>query len=344
MTWKRLPWLLILALALGFAAGCSDDDDGTTPPPAVDQFETVRAAADAYLTSLGTAPVLSAQSVFESLEANFELSTRSNAHYQKGHVPGARNIPYVKIADPATDLSIIPNDKLVAVYCYTGHTGGIAATVLGVMGYNAKNMKYGMCAWTDVDSVRATVAFSEANYPGYSEVETTPHALTVDYGLPTLNVSTSSDPAAILRAACDAYLNKFDGTGVSPVMEASALHARNFEDGDTSNDYFVLSTRQAAHYAIGHITGAYNIPWNQVAKAENLRKLPRDKKIVVYCYTGHTGAIAATVLGVLGYDTVNLKHGMMSWTKDEAVRVQQPFTEATDCKNYRYVSGPNPGE
>jgi rhodanese-related sulfurtransferase len=264
---------------------------------------------------------------------------RQNQHYVLGHVPEAKNILYTKLADAATDLSGVPKDKLVVVYCYTGHTGGVGATVLGAMGYNAKNMKYGMCAWTDDATVRATLPFTEAAYPGYSDVETTAHDLTTDYGLPTLDVSDSSDPAEIIRAACDAYLNKFDGTGVSPVMEASALHARNFEDGDTSNDYFVLSARTAAHYAVGHVTGAYNIPWNQVAKVDNLKKLPRDKKIVVYCYTGHTGAIAATALGILGYDTVNLKHGMMSWTKDVAVRVQSPFSEENDCKKYAYETG-----
>jgi rhodanese-related sulfurtransferase len=261
-----------------------------------------------------------------------------------GHVPGARNIFYTKLADAATDLSNVPRGQLVVVYCYTGHTGGIGATILGTMGYNTKNMKYGIMAWTDTASVRGgQVPFREADYPGYSDVETTAHALTVDHGLPTLDVSDSESSAEIIRAACDAYLNKFDGTDVSPVVAAAALHARNFEDGDTTNDYFILSARAATAYTAGHITGAYNIPWNQVAKVENLRKLPRDKKIVVYCYTGHTGAIAATALGILGFDTVNLKHGMLSWSKDATARANTAgFSEENDCKHYAYVSGPNP--
>jgi len=28
---------------------------------------------------------------------------------------------------------------------------------------------------------------------------------------------------------------------------------------------------------------------------------------VAYCYTGHTGQVAATILNVLGYDGTNLK-------------------------------------
>ena len=47
--------------------------------------------------------------------------------------------------------------------------------------------------------------------------------------------------------------------------------------------------------------------------------LPTDQPIVVYCYTGHTGQVAATILQVLGYDVQNLKFGMMGWTADDEV-------------------------
>ena len=42
--------------------------------------------------------------------------------------------------------------------------------------------------------------------------------------------------------------------------------------------------------------------------------LPMDQPIVVYCYTGHTGQVAATILRALGYDVQNLKFGMMGWS------------------------------
>jgi hypothetical protein len=46
---------------------------------------------------------------------------------------------------------------------------------------------------------------------------------------------------------------------------------------------------------------------------------------VDYCYTGHTGQVAATVLGLLGYDVTNLKFGMMAWTDDAEVLATDPF-------------------
>lgn len=128
----------------------------------------------------------------------------------------------------------------------------------------------------------------------------------------------------MLQLTLDAYLD----SDKAPTIAAQALFD-NLNDGDATNDPMVLSVRAPQHYDIGHIPGAINIPWRQVAKVENLEKLPTDRQIAVYCYTGHTGAVATTALNLLGYDAVNLKHGIMSWTRDDAARVITPFSEDT---------------
>ena len=120
-----------------------------------------------------------------------------------------------------------------------------------------------------------------------------------------------------------------------PVIKAEALHA-------DLNNYFVISVRAPEDYAKGHIPGAINIPWRTIAKTENLQKINPSKPIVVYCYTGHTGQIATTVLNMLGYDALNLKYGIMSWTKDPNVRVQTGFSEETEAHNYDLQTGTNP--
>ncbi|RLG57013.1 MAG: hypothetical protein DRN88_03270, partial [Candidatus Hydrothermarchaeota archaeon] len=41
------------------------------------------------------------------------------------------------------------NDQIV-VYCYTGHSGGLVTAVLGALGYNVKNLKFGFCgSWNN---------------------------------------------------------------------------------------------------------------------------------------------------------------------------------------------------
>jgi rhodanese-related sulfurtransferase len=117
----------------------------------------------------------------------------------------------------------------------------------------------------------------------------------------------------------------------------------NLSDGDADNDPFIVSVRGPDHYALGHIPGAVNIPWRTVAGLENLAKLPTDRQIVVYCYTGHTGQVATTVLGALGYNVSNLKFGMMGWTEDSEVLATAHFG-ADAQRDYRLESAAGEGD
>jgi len=75
-------------------------------------------------------------------------------------------------------------------------------------------------------------------------------------------------------------------------------------------DFFLLDLRKSEDYAKGHIPGAKNIFWLDLLKDENLKKLPKDKKIIAICYVGHTASQALTILKLLGYDATALKFGM----------------------------------
>jgi rhodanese-related sulfurtransferase len=153
-------------------------------------------------------------------------------------------------------------------------------------------------------------------------LETEANEATETYDYPVLDTG-ADDVDEIVRIAADMALD-----GWSPTISADALF-ENMNDGDTSNDPVIVSVRSADSYALGHIAGAINIPWNQIAKPENLAKLPADAPIVVYCYTGHTGQVAATTLKVLGYDVQNLKYGMMGWTLDDEVLGTSRYDPAT---------------
>lgn len=74
------------------------------------------------------------------------VSVRSAAHFALGHIPGSINIAYQKVADLANSELIDPTEPVVA-YCYTGHTGSISTMALGILGYQAKNLLYGINGW-----------------------------------------------------------------------------------------------------------------------------------------------------------------------------------------------------
>jgi rhodanese-related sulfurtransferase len=311
-----LNLVLVLGLVLASGAWAQEGD-----------FGVVQRTADTALE--GWTPTISPDALYENLNDGdtsndpFIVSVRSAEHYALGHIPGAINIPWSQIAE-SESLAQLPTDRQIVVYCYTGHTGQVATTVLNLLGYDVTNLRFGMMGWTKNDEVLATTRFGpdtdQRDYP----LETEANEATETYDYPELSTG-AEDVQEIVRVAADMALD-----GWSPTISADALFD-NLNDGDTSNDPVVLSVRGADHYALGHIAGAINIPWTEVATPENLAKLPADQQIVVYCYTGHTGQVAATVLRVLGYDAVNLKYGMMGWTEDDEVLATARFDPATQA-------------
>lgn len=307
---------------------------------ATNEFDVVQAAADAWLGS-GNAPNITAQDLFANLNDGdatndpFILSVRSASQYELGHVPGAINIPWREVAR-AENLATLPTDKQIVVYCYTGHTGSQVTALLSALGYDAINLKFGMTAWA-LDPEIAPGRYDEItqckDYPYETEVV----SLTGTYAYPELNNTESDEAFDIIQTAGDGWL----GSGNAPNITAQDLFA-NLNDGDASNDPLVLSVRATSAYELGHVPGAVNIPWREVCQADNLATLPTDKQIVVYCYTGHTGSQVTALLNALGYDAINLKFGMTSWVIDPEIAPGR-YDEITQCKDYPFVVGVEPG-
>lgn len=76
-----------------------------------------------------------------------------------------------------------------------------------------------------------------------------------------------------------------------------------------SRSYYLLDVREPKAFAQGHIKGAKNIFWLDLFDEKNLRKLPKNKKIFVICYVGHTASQVMSLLKILGYDVTAIKFG-----------------------------------
>jgi len=71
---------------------------------------------------------------------------------------------------------------------------------------------------------------------------------------------------------------------------------------------FILDVRTKDEYDLGHIEGAVNIPVDEIR--QNLGKIPKDKKIIVYCSVGLRAYVACRVLYQNGFNEVyNLSGG-----------------------------------
>lgn len=140
------------------------------------------------------------------------------------------------------------------------------------------------------------------------------------------------EPAAEVMEDAVAYF----GAGLKTIS-ADDLFA-NLNDGDESNDPFILSVRSAEDYGKGHIPGAAWADPKALFTAEGLATLPADQPIVVYCYTGQAASQVTSALNMLGYDASNLVFGMSSWTDDPDVYVKR-FEAGTNAREYKTESG-----
>lgn len=79
----------------------------------------------------------------------------------------------------------------------------------------------------------------------------------------------------------------------------------------------LVDVRTAEEYAEGHIPDALNIDvlqddFTQKATA----RLPKDRRVAVYCRSGKRSLKAAALLVKAGYKVVNLKGGWLEWKAD----------------------------
>lgn len=78
----------------------------------------------------------------------------------------------------------------------------------------------------------------------------------------------------------------------------------------------LVDVRTPDEYKEGHIDRAIEIDFRSDGFLDEcLKKLPRDKKIAIYCRNGFCSHSAAKMLQEKGYDVVDLIGGYNEWTK-----------------------------
>lgn len=76
----------------------------------------------------------------------------------------------------------------------------------------------------------------------------------------------------------------------------------------------LVDARTPEEFAEGHLGGAVNIDWKAGNFEEHaLLLLSKERPVLVYCRSGRRSAEAATVLDGMGFQTYNLKGGILAW-------------------------------
>lgn len=260
----------------------------------------------------------------------FLLDVRETRDFRRGHIPGSVNVPLRKLAATwSRKRALIPDDRDVVVVSYYGGDGNLASLLVNAVRIEdpanlgayrtSKTLFMGMMAWnfdpalsnghrydTDLGEMRVDRATeTTANSAGAFELPR----------LKRLRARSVSD--AILQLANTALRRTRRPNDLQvPMTTLASL----IDGGGTPQ---VLSVRGGADYAKGHIPGAINVGWKDVALDANAAKLDPTRPVYVYCYTGHTGSLAAAALRLLGYDARNLLYGMCGWRPSGAVSASQ---------------------
>ncbi len=72
---------------------------------------------------------------------------------------------------------------------------------------------------------------------------------------------------------------------------------------------YLIDLRKREEYDRFHIKGSKQIFWLDLLNKENIKKIPKNKKIFLICYVGHTSSQAMVLLKLLGYDVTSIKFG-----------------------------------
>ena len=293
---KLLVILLCILMATMSFTACGGNEEAAAPveeTPIVEQTNVVEEAALAYFANFpADKHMISPADFFAKIDAGeemFIIDIRSGEDYGKGHIKGAVNLPFGN-GSIAENLEFIPDDVPVYVYCYTGQTASQATAVLNVAGKPAYNVQSGFVRGISV----------EPNFENYLSTEAA--------ALPTDTYEVNSE----LKTAVEEYFTTLATYAGTPT-EAQNIKVETVKEivDSESDEYLIVSVRKPEDFAAGHIKGAVNIPFG-AGMQDALTELPKDKKIIVNCYTGQTASQTTAILRLLGYEAYNMQFGMGS--------------------------------
>lgn len=257
--------------------GWEEAEVAAAAEPAVEtgatEVDSVVAAVDAYLSAIPDGFMSVSLDAFKEQMAATDvyiIDVREISDYEAGHIEGAVNIP---IRTLAQNLSAIPTDMPVIVYCASGHRAGMSVSALRSLGY-ANVRAYG-ASWKGWTANNEPVSMEPVELGSFDA--------------PTVDPALLAAVDGFLSAIPDGYYTIGSVEKLNEMMDAT--------------DVFLVDVREDAEVAeTGMIPGATHIALRTLA--QNLDQIPTDQPVIVYCKSGFRAALATGALHVMGYDNV----------------------------------------
>jgi rhodanese-related sulfurtransferase len=333
MTIKKLLYFTLI-LSLAIFAACSSSSEPQEEP--VDEFALVAEVGDVYYTEYPISVNITMDILFENLtdgdtsDDPFIIDWRGSDDYDARHIKDAENIALGDLVARVDD-GTIPTDKTIVNVCYSGQTASVATATLNLLGYDAQNLKFGMCGVTD-DTILVPGSdkwSTQIESDEYTLVDTGPGApsTTYDFPDPDTGEKTAED---IIKANFSKVLEGWKKFSPDVIANRESYHIVNY--------WYV-----ADYDDIGHIETAFQYtPKLSLKSDELLNTLPTDKPVIIYCWTGQTSAQVVAYLRVLGYDAYSMLYGV-NGCSFSALPVGKPRYQAPDPSDkFKSVLEPAP--
>ncbi len=328
----KIKILLLSALFAVFFVSCDDGDD---PIPAINEAEVLVEYLESAASPLGKdfvstdLPTIISATDVNSLNLTsqvYVIDIRSSTDFATGHIIGAHNVALGDVLShiESTDLSAYTK---VVIACYSGQTAGFATSLLRLLGYdNVFSLKWGMSSWHTDFAGAWNTAIASGNARATQFVSTATDKGAIGE-MPTLSTGKTTGQE-ILEARVDAVFAE----GYDP---AKVTNTVVFDDSD---NYYIINYWVTEHYDDpGHIPGAIQYTPKETLKfSVDLKTLPTDKKVAVYCYTGQTSSFVTAYLRVLGYDAKSILYGANGMIYDKLVEKSMTHFDSHYIMDYTY--------
>lgn len=283
-----------------------------------------------YVNGRNFPSLIKASAVFKEIDGKIKIvDLRNPDAFAKGHIKGAVNIEFSKIPDYFINvIKPFEFDKIVMV-CNSGQYSSYATSLLRLMGYgNVYAMRWGMSGWNKDFAKDSWLNAVSDKYADKLEVAENERAISSDF--PQMNTGKSTGEE-ILTA-------RFNSLFAAGYADAFITADKVFEQ---TKNYYTINFERKDKYDAGHIPGSVRYKTNgTLGIISEMQSIPTDRKVAVYCGTGHNSGFVTAYLRLFGYQAKTVMYGNNAFMHSKMVQDRKllswlPFSES-EIENYPY--------
>ncbi len=299
-------WMLAILFLAFFAASCEKDEDPINEAQVLVEYLESTEGGNYAATAMPAIKTAEYVKTLNTAGTNYIIDIRAADAYAAGHIENAVNVPAGEVLTHLEGTTADDDKDEIHIICYSGQSAAWATSLLRISGYdNVYSMKFGMCSWhsdfagswnNKVSNMRSSQFTADATAKGAAGE------------LPLLETGFTTGEDILAARVAEAFEAGFVPTAVGEAEVFGAL-----------DNYYIANYWSNDDYTnIGHIPGSMQYtPKEGMSLEGDLKTLPTDKTVVVYCWTGQTSANMAVYLRVIGYDARTLMFGANGMIYDD---------------------------